>query len=70
MELGYTFSSRLTKRIDIDQVRIYVSGMNLYTICPGLKDWYTDPEEAIRSQFYGESYPLQRIMNFGINVTF
>lgn len=70
MEIGYTFPNKLTEKIDINKIRVYVNGMNLYTICPGLKGWYTDPEEAIRSQFYGESYPLQRIVNFGINVTF
>jgi len=50
--------------------RVYVSAFNLLTYAPDLKDFNTDPEEAIRDQFYGESYPLQRIINLGINVNF
>lgn len=70
VELGYTLPRKLTQRAKMNQVRVYVSGLNLYTLCPSLSDWYTDPEEIVRDQFYGESYPLQRIVNFGINVTF
>ena len=70
VEIGYTLPASLTNKLKIQHVRVYVNGMNLVTYCPGLKGWYTDPEEAIRSQFYGESYPLQRIINFGVNVNF
>jgi TonB-linked SusC/RagA family outer membrane protein len=70
VEFGYTIPASVTGRLNIEQVRVYFNGMNLLTYCPGLKGWYTDPEEVVRSQFYGESYPLQRIVNFGINVNF
>lgn len=70
VEFGYTFSNKLTQKISVERIRVYVNGLNLYTICPALNDWYTDPEQSIRDQFYGESYPLQRIINFGINVNF
>lgn len=70
VELGYNLSKDWIVRAGIQGVRVYVSAFNLLTYAPDLKDFYTDPEESIRDQFYGESYPLQRIINFGINVNF
>jgi TonB-dependent starch-binding outer membrane protein SusC len=70
VELGYNLPKSLIQRFKIENIRIYVSGLNLITIAPDLKDFDTDPEEIVRDQFYGESYPLQRIINFGINVNF
>lgn len=70
IELGYTFHSQLLKNLNMQNLRVYMNALNLLTYAPGLKDWYNDPEESIRDQFYGESYPIQRVINFGINVTF
>ena len=70
VEFGYRLPSSLTQRAKIESVRIYVNALNLVTYAPGLDDFDTDPEQAIREQFYGESYPLQRVINFGINVNF
>lgn len=70
VELGYSLPRSLTQKIKIERVRVYVNALNLATYAPGLKDFDTDPEEAVRDQFYGESYPLQRVINVGINVNF
>ena len=70
VELGYSLPRSLVDRWNMENVRVYVSGLNLLTYAPGLDDFDTDPEEIIRDQFYGESYPLQMVLNFGINVTF
>lgn len=70
VELGYSLPRSVVQRLRIENIRIYLSGLNLITIAPDLKDFDTDPEEIVREQFYGESYPLQRIYNFGINVSF
>jgi TonB-linked SusC/RagA family outer membrane protein len=70
VELGYNLPKSIVQRFNIENVRVYISGFNLITIAPDLKDFDTDPEEIVREQFYGESYPLQRIFNFGINVSF
>jgi TonB-dependent starch-binding outer membrane protein SusC len=70
VELGYNLPKPLVSKAGIQGIRVYVSTYNLLTYAPDLKDFYTDPEESIRDQFYGESYPLQRIVNFGINVNF
>lgn len=60
--LGYNFPSSLTDKLKLQNVRIYVSGKNLYTFS-SLKDF--DPEgEGVIDQ------PLNRLYVFGINVGF
>ena len=61
-ELGYSFSSRLNKSLGIAGFRIYVNGQNLYTLS-NVK--LIDPEQES-----GQSYPLQRVVNGGITLTF
>lgn len=70
VEIGYTLPRALTQKASLERVRVYVSALNLFTVAPDLKDYGIDPEEIVRDQFYGESYPLQRVINFGINVNF
>ena len=69
IELGYNFPKAWLDKLRMDNVRIYLSGLNLWTIAPDLKDFDTDPEQTIRYQFYGESYPLQRVINLGITLS-
>ncbi|WP_343304902.1 TonB-dependent receptor [Chitinophaga niabensis] len=64
MEIGYTLSETLQKRIGLDDLRIYVSGQNLITID---KVKIFDPESPTGS---GQFYPQTRIFNVGLNVTF
>ena len=63
-ELGYSFESSLLKKVNIQNLRIYVSGFNIYTFT---KLKYLDPE--MRSST-GEGYPITRDTNFGLTVTF
>ncbi|TDQ11510.1 TonB-linked SusC/RagA family outer membrane protein [Pedobacter metabolipauper] len=63
VELGYTFPKRLSKRINIDNLRLYGSATNLFTIS-GFKYW--DVEMAGN----GLGYPLQRVMNIGLQLDF
>ncbi|GAH17576.1 unnamed protein product, partial [marine sediment metagenome] len=65
MEIGYTFSNNLTKNFKIQDLRIYVSGHNLFLIYDHMKKWGYDPE-AIRAWYY----PQQRIFNLGIEISF
>lgn len=62
-ELGYTLPERLTKKYYIEMLRIYVSGNNLLH-WSSFKMW--DPEMAGN----GLGYPIQRVLNLGINITF
>jgi TonB-linked SusC/RagA family outer membrane protein len=65
LELGYTLATTLTQRWGISGLRIYVNGFNLLTHSPQMKDF--DPELGSGS---GQGYPLQKIVNAGLSVTF
>jgi TonB-linked SusC/RagA family outer membrane protein len=62
-ELGYTIPQQLTKKLYMTNLRIYLSATNLYC-WSAFKLW--DPEMAGK----GLGYPLQRVVNIGINIGF
>lgn len=62
-EFGYTLPASLTKSIGIQNLRIYLSGINLLTWSK-FKLW--DVEQG-GSAF---NYPIQRVYNVGMNLTF
>ena len=62
-EIGYTVPQHITQRIRMANLRIYANGTNLLTFSK-FKLW--DPEMAGN----GLSYPVQRVINLGIHVTF
>jgi TonB-linked SusC/RagA family outer membrane protein len=63
-ELGYTIPLRIIQRAKIQSARIYVSGQNLLTFSP-IKNF--DPEVGAQN---GEYYPQQKVITFGLNLTF
>ena len=62
LEIGYSLPKNLVARMRIDKLRIYANGTNLFTLD---KVKLIDPEVE-----QGTSYPLQRIVNLGITLTF
>ena len=73
LTVGYTLPVALTKKIGVEQARIYFSGENLCYWSPLKKHTrYIDPEAAIdRSDAYNNAYyPWQKTFMFGIDVTF
>jgi len=63
VEIGYTLPRNLTKKLLLNNLRFYVSGTNL--LCwSRFKLW--DPEMAGN----GLGYPVQRVINVGINLGF
>lgn len=65
VELGYTLSDqRILKLIGISALRVYVSGQNLFT-WDHLKMGHLDPENNDPI-----GYPVTKMKNFGIDVTF
>ncbi|MDR1098123.1 MAG: SusC/RagA family TonB-linked outer membrane protein, partial [Tannerella sp.] len=62
-EIGYTVPEKLSRRLQMEKVRLYVSGSNL-AVFSAFKMW--DPEMAGN----GLNYPLQRVFNVGVNVEF
>lgn len=63
VELGYTLPKELTKKIYLDNVRFYLSGTNLWCFSP-FKIW--DPEMGGK----GLDYPVQRVVNAGVKISF
>ena len=63
VEMGYTLPKKWTKKILLDSARIYLSGSNLFVLS-AFKDW--DVEMAGN----GFGYPLQRVVNIGLNINF
>lgn len=73
---GYTLPENLTKRVGIEQLRVYFTGENLCYWSPFKKNCkYIDPESAFR-RYSGSnardhmSYPWQKTFLFGVDVTF
>lgn len=63
INISYSLPVKLTKKVGLSGARIYVTGFNLFTV-DEVK--YYDPE---LNRSYGDYYPQQRIINFGINIT-
>lgn len=63
MEMGYSLSQKLAERIYAKTARIYLSGTNLFTLSR-FKEW------DIEMGGNGLGYPLQRVLNIGMNVSF
>jgi TonB-linked SusC/RagA family outer membrane protein len=62
VEMGYSLPQNLIRHIKLQTIRLFARGYNLFTIeSKDLDD--RDPE--IISAF---SYPMQRLLNFGINI--
>ncbi len=64
IQLGYTLPEALLKRLKADRIRFYASGENLLTFT---KVYGHDPEAPDGS---GNFYPLSRVVNIGLNVSF
>lgn len=63
LQVGYTLPVKLTKKIDIQRLRFYLSCENLFTI-DGLKTDMFDPETLKTSD-----YPINKAVSFGLSVT-
>lgn len=82
LTIGYTLPKHIVKKAYLDNVRIYFSGENLFEFDNLKVD--IDPETDIRyttnaitgaisqqdSRNFGRSYPYQRTISFGLQVTF
>lgn len=64
VELGYTLPKELLARVGVKSLRVYVNGLNLFTL-DKIGIW--DPESTNSSAQY---YPQARVINTGIKATF
>lgn len=80
LTIGYTFPERLTRKAQIQRMRIYFSGENIFTWRFGNLTKYIDPEMAGSGIIYSnpnyaatrsraEDYPIGRILSAGVNIT-
>jgi hypothetical protein len=59
VSFSYNFPQEILKRLNLNNLKVYVSGRNLYT----LTKWqYMDPESA-------SSFPTPRTVSFGLNLS-
>jgi hypothetical protein len=63
VQLGYTIPKNLTKKVNINRCRIYVSASNLLTLTN-----YTGYDPEVGSGVDYGNYPQSRTMMFGLNV--
>lgn len=62
-ELGYSLPRVLSKKLSLEQLRIYTSGTNLL-LFSNFKLW------DIEMGGNGLGYPIQRVFNIGVNISF
>jgi hypothetical protein len=63
MELGYSMPAKLTSKLKLSSFRIYASGTNLLLFSK-FRIWDVELGDN------GLNYPLQRVFNVGINLSF
>lgn len=75
VQLGYSVTSKSIQKFGIQKLRMYVSGYNLLTYSPDMKDF--DPEvgssstdRAAAASVTGYNYPLERVVSLGLSVSF
>ena len=67
MEVSYTLPKTVVEKLSIDQVRIFLTGQNLWTYTPTYEMERYDPEMIQGRQIY---HPIMQIYNLGVAVTF
>ena len=65
IQFGYTFHQDWLKKLGVQNLRVYYSAENLFTIHNMLINF--DPETTVER---GSNYPLSSTHSFGVNVTF
>lgn len=68
VQLGYTLPESISKKIGFRNVRIYISGENLFTFNSFYKGW--DPENEIGTGDNPSYYPINSVYSFGFNFKF
>ena len=70
--LGYTLPKALVEKVKVSNVRVYVSGDNLFCISPyrGYNPEISYKSSNLMPGFDWGGYPLSRIVSGGVNITF
>ncbi len=68
VQLNYDLPTDLVRKVGLPSARVYASGTNLFTWTRASSLYQFDPEIALNSARV--VYPPQRLVNFGLSVTF
>ena len=68
VQLGYTLPETISKKVGLRNVRVYISGQNLFTFNSFYKGW--DPENEIGTGDAPSFYPINSVYSFGFNFKF
>ena len=66
VEIGYSLPRNLLQKMKVSKLRVYAQGMNLLT-WDKLSKIGMDPETR---EGEGDWYPVQKVFNFGIDISF
>ena len=61
LQIGYNIPKTFTDKIHLANLSIYFSGLNIFTL---------SPEKSFDPETVGNTYPMNKVYNFGIKVTF
>ncbi|GAA3580556.1 hypothetical protein [Snuella lapsa] len=67
VQLAYTLPQEIVSKVGLSNLRLYVSGSNLFLFDDFKNDGLGDPEQGIA--ILG-TVPIQKIFNFGASLTF
>jgi TonB-linked SusC/RagA family outer membrane protein len=82
LQVGYSLPSEFLEKVPFTQIRMYLSGINLWTYTPyykgdpevGIGSAESNPGSSTRTQIPGEyslnSYPTLRTISFGLDLKF
>ena len=68
VSLSYNLSDKLTSKLGLGKSSIFLNGSNLFTISNVYDRYSFDPEVATGTG--SAVYPIQKIFNFGVNISF
>lgn len=74
--VGYTFKNIHVSKFNLQNIRVYFSGQDLFEFAKGTWDDMYDPEESIdlkkdpNYNYYENNYPMYRTYSFGASVNF
>ena len=70
--LGYTFPKKITKSLQLSNLKVYISGSNLltWTKYTGFDPEITSGDNTVSQGTDSGSYPVSKSFNAGVNITF
>ncbi len=72
--VGYTFRDVRLGKFNLQNLRVYVSGQDIFELAKGTWGNTYDPEETTNDPnkpwYYENNYPMYRTFSFGVNVNF